>query len=387
MRITLGSERLLASPALDGRAVGIVCNPASVDHRFTHVADAIARQGRARLAAIFGPQHGFRSDVQENMIETGHAQDALRRVPVYSLYSETREPSADMLHGLDVLVIDLQDVGTRIYTYIYTLAYCLIAAKKHGLKVIVCDRPNPIGGTQIEGPMLVPGWESFVGLYPIPMRHGMTIGELARLFNEHFGIGADLQIVTMEGWRRKMYHDDAQAPWVMPSPNMPTLDTAIVYPGTVLFEGTNVSEGRGTTRPFELVGAPWVVAETFADALNRRGAAGVFFRPTVFEPTFHKHARQSCGGCQIHVTDRRTFAPALIGILLTEAFRAADPDRFRWRDPPYEYEHTKRPFDILAGSSETRNQIEAGVRAEEIARSWEPAVAEFDKLRRKFLLY
>jgi uncharacterized protein YbbC (DUF1343 family) len=387
MRITLGSERLLASPALDGRAVGIVCNPASVDHRFTHVADAIARQGRARLAAIFGPQHGFRSDVQENMIETGHAQDALRRVPVYSLYSETREPSADMLHGLDVLVIDLQDVGTRIYTYIYTLAYCLIAAKKHGVKVIVCDRPNPIGGTQIEGPMLVPGWESFVGLYPIPMRHGMTIGELARLFNEHFGIGADLQIVTMEGWRRKMYHDDAQAPWVMPSPNMPTLDTAIVYPGTVLFEGTNVSEGRGTTRPFELVGAPWVVAETFADALNRRGAAGVFFRPTVFEPTFHKHARQSCGGCQIHVTDRRTFAPALVGILLTEAFRAADPDRFRWRDPPYEYEHTKRPFDILAGSSETRNQIEAGVRAEEIARSWEPAVAEFDKLRRKFLLY
>jgi uncharacterized protein YbbC (DUF1343 family) len=387
MRITLGSERLLASPALDGRAIGIVCNPASVDHRFTHVADAIARQGRARLAAIFGPQHGFRSDVQENMIETGHAQDALRRIPVYSLYSETREPSAEMLHGLDALVIDLQDVGTRIYTYIYTMAYCLVAAKKHGVRVIVCDRPNPIGGTQVEGPMLVPGWESFVGLYPIPMRHGMTIGELARLFNEHFGICADLQVVTMAGWRRDMYHDDAQAPWVMPSPNMPTLDSAIVYPGTVLFEGTNVSEGRGTTRPFELIGAPWVAAETFADTLNRRGAEGVFFRPVVFEPTFHKHARQSCGGCQIHVTDRRTFAPVLTGILLTEAFRAADPDRFQWRDPPYEYEHTKLPFDILAGSSETREQIEAGVRAEEIARSWTGAVAGFEQVRCKFLLY
>ena len=179
------------------------------------------------------------------MIETGHAHDDLRRVPVYSLYSETREPTAEMLKDLDVLVVDLQDVGTRIYTYIYTMAYCLTAARKHDLRSIVCDRPNPIGGASVEGPMLEPGFESFVGLYPIPMRHGMTIGELARLFNEHFGIGAKLEVVQMEGWRREMYHDDAGAPWVMPSPNMPTLDTAIVYPGTVLFEGTNVSEGRG----------------------------------------------------------------------------------------------------------------------------------------------
>jgi uncharacterized protein YbbC (DUF1343 family) len=387
MRIALGSERLLGSAALDGRSVGIVCNPASVDHRFTHIVDAVARRRGVKLAAIFGPQHGFRSDVQENMIETGHAQDALRRVPVYSLYSETREPTAEMLRGLDVLVIDLQDVGTRIYTYIYTMAYCLIAAKKCGLRVILCDRPNPIGGAQVEGPMLAPGWESFVGMYPIPMRHGMTIGELARLFNDQFGIGADLEIIAMEGWRREMYHDEAEAPWVMPSPNMPTLDTAIVYPGTVLFEGTNVSEGRGTTRPFELTGAPWVVSEPFADALNRRGAAGVFFRPVVFEPTFHKHARQSCGGCQIHVIDRRCFAPAFVGVLLVEAFRAAGRDRFAWRDPPYEYEHEKLPFDILAGSADTREQLEAGVPSEEIARSWVPAVAEFEKVRRKFLLY
>jgi uncharacterized protein YbbC (DUF1343 family) len=387
MRISLGSERLLASTALTAQRVGIVCNPASLDHRFTHIADALTAHRGATLAAIFGPQHGFRSDVQENMIETGHGQDAARRVPVYSLYSDTREPTAEMLHGIDVLVIDLQDVGTRIYTYIYTMAYCLSAAKRHALKVIVCDRPNPIGGTQVEGPVLRHGFESFVGLYPIPMRHGMTIGELARLFNEHFGIGADLQVIPMDGWRREMYHDVAEAPWVMPSPNMPTLDTAIVYPGTVLFEGTNVSEGRGTTRPFELLGVPWVSAEKFADALNRRNIAGVFFRPVVFEPTFHKHAKQSCAGCQIHVLDRRTFAPVLVGVLLTEAFRAAAPERFAWRDPPYEYEHEKLPFDILAGSAETREQIEAGVPAEEIARSWEPSVAEFKKLRTRFLLY
>jgi len=387
MGVQLGSERLLASSALDGLRVAIVCNPASVDHEFVHIADRLAAHPRAHLRAIFGPQHGFRSDVQENMIETAHGRDDLRRVPVYSLYSEAREPSAEMLREIDVLVIDLQDVGTRIYTYIYTMANCLIAARKHGVKVLVCDRPNPIGGVAVEGPVLIPGFESFVGLYPIPMRHGMTIGELARLFNEFFGIGADLEVAALGHWRREMYHDTAQTPWVMPSPNIPTLDTAIVYPGTVLFEGTSVSEGRGTTRPFELVGAPGVVSERFADELNRHRLPGVFFRPAVFEPTFHKHARQSCGGCQIHVLDREAFRPVLTGVALVAAFRAADPERFRWRDPPYEYEHEKLPFDILAGSSELRQQIETGVTAEDIARSWEPAVVDFRTLRRQYLLY
>jgi uncharacterized protein YbbC (DUF1343 family) len=339
------------------------------------------------LASIFGPQHGFRSDVQENMIETGHSADDILKVPVYSLYSETREPTGDMLRDVDILLIDLQDVGTRIYTYIYTMANCLIAARKHGVKVIVCDRPNPIGGIAVEGPMLQPGFESFVGQYPIPMRHGMTIGELARLFNDHFGIGADLQVVTMAGWRRELYHDETGVPWVMPSPNIPTLDSAIIYPGTVLFEGTNLSEGRGTTRPFELVGTPAVSAERVADAMNRQGLPGVFFRPAVFEPTFHKHARQSCGGCQVHVLDREAFRPVMTGVALIGALRAAAPDRFRWRDPPYEYEHEKMPFDILAGSSELREQLDAKVGATEIARSWEPGVAAFDRLRRQFLLY
>src|SRR6266545_4863744 len=281
MLVVLGSDRLLASTALDGKRVGLVCNPASVDRELRHVADRVAAARGPRLTALFGPQHGFRSDVQDNMIETRHAQDEVRRVPVYSLYSETREPTDEMLRDLDVLVIDLQDVGVRIYTYIYTMANCLKAAKRRGLKVIVCDRPNPIGGVQVEGPMVVNGFESFVGLYPIPMRHGMTIGELARLFNDHFGISAKLDVAPMEGWQREMYHDTAGAPWVMPSPNIPTLDSAIVYPGTVLFEGTNVSEGRGTTRPFELVGAPWVEAERFAAALNQRGVPGVIFRPVV----------------------------------------------------------------------------------------------------------
>ena len=383
----LGCERLLASSALDGKRIGVVCNPASVDGKLRHVADAFAQHPKATLAALFGPQHGFRSDVQDNMIETRHGQDDVRRVPVYSLYSETREPTAEMLAGLDVLVIDLQDVGSRIYTFIYTMANCLIAARKHGVKAIVCDRPNPIGGDAVEGPMLLHGYESFVGQYPIPMRHGMTIGELAQLFNTEFGIGADLEVVKMDGWRRDMYFDATGLPWVIPSPNMPTLDTAIVYPGTVLFEGTNVSEGRGTTRPFEITGAPWPIAERFAEQMNALGLDGVFFRPAVFEPTFQKHAKTACAGCQMHVLDRRAFKPVEAGVALIAAFRAAGPGQFAWRQPPYEYEHTKMPIDILAGSSELREQIDAGVGAREIARSWTTSVGAFNKTRDRYLLY
>ncbi|MGE4054795.1 MAG: exo-beta-N-acetylmuramidase NamZ domain-containing protein [Vicinamibacterales bacterium] len=387
MRIELGSERLTASSRLAGCRVGVVCNPASVDHGFIHVVDRVAALPGVELGAIFGPQHGVHSDAQENMIETAHASDKQRRVPVYSLYSETREPTAAMLEGLDVLVVDLQDVGTRIYTYIYTMANCLIAGRKHGVRVVVCDRPNPIGGTAVEGPMLVPGFESFVGMYPLPMRHGMTIGELARLFNEHFGIGADLEVVPMAGWRREAYHDDTDAPWVLPSPNLPTLDGAIVYPGTVLFEGTNVSEGRGTTRPFELLGAPGVEAEHLAKHLNALTLAGVHFRPAVFEPTFHKHAKARCGGCQVHVLERTAYQPVAAGVALVTAFRTLDPAGFQWRQPPYEYEYDKLPFDILAGNPELREQIESNVPIREIAGSWEAAVEAFQPIREQFLIY
>ena len=383
--VRLGSDVLLSSEKLRGRRVGVVCNHASIDRGFQHIVDRLAAAEGVTLAAIFGPQHGFRSDVQDNMIETPHGDDAARRVPVYSLYSETREPTSEMLTGLDVLVIDLQDIGARIYTYIYTMANCLRACGKHGVPVIVCDRPNPINGNDVEGQALVRGYESFVGLFPIPMRHGMTIGELARLFNESFGLGASLDVARMDGWQRDMYADETGLPWVMPSPNIPTLDTAVVYPGTVLFEGTMLSEGRGTTRPFELVGAPWVDAERFAREMNELGLPGAFFRPAVFEPTFQKHAKTTCGGCQIHVTDRAAFRPVLTGAALIQMFRRTNPGKFSWRQPPYEYE--KLPIDILAGSDTLRQQIEAGLAPTAIADSWRTDEAAFRDLRRPFLLY
>jgi uncharacterized protein YbbC (DUF1343 family) len=306
---------------------------------------------------------------------------------VYSLYSETREPTPEMLEGLDALVVDLQDVGTRIYTYIYTMANCLRAASRHGLPVIVCDRPNPIDGVDVEGPMLAAGFESFVGQFPIPMRHGLTIGELARLFNDHFALGAKLEVIAMQGWTRHDYFDATGLPWVLPSPNLPTLDSTVVYPGTVLFEGTTLSEGRGTTRPFELVGAPGVDPESFAADLNRRHLPGVHFRPALFEPTFHKHANAACGGCQIHVTDRRTFRPVLTGVTLLEAFAHQQAAPFAWREPPYEYEYSRPPIDILAGSASLREDLDRGVTAAAIASGWTPGVDAFNRLRAEYLLY
>jgi uncharacterized protein YbbC (DUF1343 family) len=383
----LGSERLIASPRLDGLRVGVLANPASIDRDFRHIADVLAASPRWTLAAIFGPQHGFRSDLQDNMIETPHAEDKRRKVPVFSLYSETREPTPAMLDLIDVLVIDIQDVGARIYTFIYTMANCLAAAARKGLPVIVCDRPNPIGGVAVEGPMLETGYESFVGQYPIPMRHGMTVGELARLFNDRHGLGAALEVVPMEGWSRGMYWDQTGLPWVMPSPNMPTLDTAIVYPGTVLFEGTILSEGRGTTRPFELIGAPWLDGEELAARLNATGLAGVHFRPAIFEPTFQKHAKATCGGCQIHVTDRDAFEPVKAGIAVMRECFALGPDKFQWRAPPYEYEHDKMPIDILAGSPMLRQQIERQTPLADIAASWRAGEAAFAEVRAPYLLY
>ena len=385
----LGIDRLIDGPdagLIAGQRVGIVCNPASIDGAFRHVVDRLATAD-CRLTAIFGPQHGFNSDVQENMIESAHAQDARRRLPVYSLYSETREPTHEMLADVDVLVIDLQDVGTRIYTYIYTMANCLRAARRHGVRVVVCDRPNPIGGDQIEGATLVPGYESFVGQFPIPMRHGMTIGELARLFNDRFGLGAAVDVVRMDGWKRSMYFDETGLPWVLTSPNIPTLDTAIVYPGAVLFEGTMLSEGRGTTRPFELIGAPRVDGERLAGTLNAVGLPGVFFRPAWFEPTFHKHAKTGCGGCQIHVTDRRAFEPVRASIELLVAIRQQAPEAFAWREPPYEYEHVKPPIDILYGSDVLRTFVDAGRSVDEICATWDADETAFARLREPFLLY
>ncbi|MDP6582097.1 MAG: DUF1343 domain-containing protein, partial [Vicinamibacterales bacterium] len=288
---------------------------------------------------------------------------------------------------LDLLVIDLQDVGTRVYTYVHTMANCLRACGAENVPVIVCDRPNPVGGVAVEGPMLEPGFESFVGLFPVPLRHGLTIGEMARLSNETFGLGATLEVLPMDGWRREMCHDDTGLPWVLPSPNLPTLDSAIVYPGMVLFEGTNLSEGRGTTRPFELAGAPWIDPLRLAGAMNAMGLPGVHFRPAEFQPTYQKHAGETCGGCQLHVTDRTTFQPVLAAAALIQCCRRQAPDRFAWRQPPYEYEAVIPPIDILYGSDQLRRQLDSEVSYSAIADGWADGLDAFRPLRERYLLY
>jgi uncharacterized protein YbbC (DUF1343 family) len=239
----------------------------------------------------------------------------------------------------------------------------------------------------VEGHLLREPWTSFVGQFSMPMRHGMTIGELARLFNDAFGLGCRLDVVPMEGWRRPMHFDETGLPWVIPSPNLPTLDSAIVYPGAVLFEGTRLSEGRGTTRPFELIGAPWIDGEALADGMNARGLPGVHFRPVFFEPTFQKHARQTCGGCQIHVTDRRRFRPVRTSVELIDAFRRQSPARFAWREPPYEYEHDKEPIDILYGTDQLRTTIDAAGDVQALIAGWAPEEEAFRRQREQYLLY
>jgi uncharacterized protein YbbC (DUF1343 family) len=387
--IKLGVEKLLEDPAssLGTARVALVCNQASVDHGFHHAADLFHAHPRINLTTLFGPQHGIRGDLQDNMIETDHAKDPETGLPIYSLYSQTREPTEEMLKGVDVLVCDMQDVGCRIYTFAYTMANCMRAAKKFGKKVIVCDRPNPIGGNAIEGNVLDPAFASFVGQFPIPTRHGMTLGELALLFNGGFGIGCDLEVVPMSGWTRDTWYDETDGPWVMPSPNMPTLDAATVFPGTVHFEGTQASEGRGTTRPFELIGAPYIEAEEYAEALNAIGFEGVFFRSCIFRPTFQKHAGVSCGGVQIHVTDRNRLRSVIAGVAMVKTAYDMYEEKFHWKEPPYEYEWDKNPFDVIAGGSGMREAIEKGSRIEEIQRSWEAGLKEFAGLRAEYLLY
>lgn len=387
--VTLGLERLLEGrlDLVKGASVGLVCNQASVDHELQHAADRLHAHPEIKLTALFGPQHGIRGDVQDNMIETAHAVDRATGLGIYSLYSETREPTEEMLQNVDVVVFDMQDVGCRIYTFAYTMANCMRAAKKFGKKVVVCDRPNPITGLGVAGNVLEPEHTSFVGQFPIPTRHGMTLGELARMFNEHFQIGCDLEVIPMEGWERGYWHDETDAPWVMPSPNIPTIETATVFPGTVHFEGTQISEGRGTTRPFELIGAPYVQPEEYAERLNRLGFPGVFFRSCVFRPTFQKHGGISCGGVQVHVTNRNEFEPVIVGVAMVKVAFDMYRNDFRWKEPPYEYVYDRNPFDVIAGTSTLREAFEQGSSLESIEAQWQPSLAEFRKLREGHLLY
>ncbi len=387
--VRLGLEKLLegGSDSLRGARVGLVCNQASVDHRLHHAADLLHEHPDIRLTALFGPQHGIRGDVQDNMIETAHGTDRQTGLPVHSLYSETREPTEAMLRDVDVLLIDMQDVGCRIYTFAYTMANCMRAARRFGKRVVVCDRPNPINGIGVNGNVLEARQASFVGQFAMPTRHGMTIGELAQLFNRHFDLGSDLEVVPMEGWSREYWHDETDARWVLPSPNMPTLDSATVFPGAVHFEGTQMSEGRGTTRPFELIGAPYVVPEHYAAELNALNLSGVFFRSCVFQPTFQKHGGVACGGVQIHVTERDTFEPVITGVGMVKTAHDMYPEDFRWKEPPYEYVFDRNPFDVISGTTKTREAIERGSSLDSISEGWQQDLKLFKAVREQYLLY
>jgi uncharacterized protein YbbC (DUF1343 family) len=388
-KINLGIEELLSKRGdlLRGARVGLICNQASVDHEFNHSADLCRAQNDFKLTALFGPQHGIRGEAQDNMVESPHTFDAETGLPVYSLYSETREPTEAMLEEIDAFVFDMQDVGCRIYTFIYTLANCMRAAQKYGKRVVVCDRPNPIGGEKVAGNVLEPEYASFVGQFPLPTRHGMTVCELAKMFRERWGIDCELELILMEGWTRELWFDETDAAWVMPSPNIPTLQSATVFPGTVHLEGTQMSEGRGTTRPFELIGAPYIDAPKYKRELDLLGLPGVHFRANSFQPTFQKHAGRACGGVQIHVTDREQFEPVMTGIAAIKVARDLYPEEFLWKQPPYEYVYDRNPFDVIAGTASLRESLERGDSLNALEDCWSGDLKEFMKERANFLLY
>jgi uncharacterized protein YbbC (DUF1343 family) len=377
--------------------VGVLCHPASVNSQLVHIVDALAA-ARVHLTRLFGPEHGIRGEAQD-MIGVEGNRDPRTGIPVTSLYGETFEslvPTAAELADIDVLLVDLQDVGSRYYTFIWTMALCLQSAARAGVSVVVLDRPNPIGGAAIEGGDLAPGTESFVGLGSIPVRHGLTIGEVARMVQagmpwggECFAkpLNCDLQVVTMRGWKRGDFFEATGLPWVLPSPNMPTVDTALVYPGLCLLEGTNASEGRGTTRPFEIIGAPFVDGYRLAEILAVDGLPGMRFRPLSFRPTFHKFAGQVCGGVQIHVADRLAFRPYLTGVAILRALHTLGGEAFRWRTEKYEFVSDRPAIDLLTGGDAIRKGIEAGASLADLRATWQSAEDAFAERRRAHLLY
>ncbi|MFQ6082260.1 MAG: exo-beta-N-acetylmuramidase NamZ domain-containing protein [Candidatus Aminicenantia bacterium] len=367
--------------------MGLIINQASVTKNLRSAFDLFYSYPEINLTAIFSPQHGLKGEKQANMIESADFIDEQTGLPIYSLYGKTRIPTKDMLENVDVLVFDLQDIGTRVYTYISTLAYAMQACKKFNKKIIVLDRPNPITGQKVEGNILEPEFSSFVGLFPIPIRHGMTVGELALFFNQEFKINSDLEVIPMQGWKRKMWYDQTGYQWVPPSPNIPTLETAIVYPATVYLEGTNVSEGRGTTKSFEFCGAPFINSQQLIDQLEKENLPGVIFRPVAFQPTFSKWKDEVCYGIQIHVVNRNIFQSVKTGLAIIKAIYYLYPDKFSWRLPPYEYEYQKLPFDILWGTDKIRKQIENNISIEDIEKSWQSDLENFKQKRNNYLLY
>lgn len=386
---TIGIEQLLAEPPsfLAGQRLALLCNQASTDRHFRHSRDLLMQAFPGQLVCLFSPQHGFFSEKQDNMIESSHSTDADSGLPVFSLYGETRQPTAAMFDGFDILLIDLQDVGTRVYTFIWTVVYCLQQAAASGKKVLLLDRPNPVGGQIVEGNLLRPELRSFVGLHEIPMRHGLTMGELALLCNQEMGIEADLEVLRMQGWQREMFFAETGFPWVFPSPNMPTPLTALVYPGQVLWEGTNISEGRGTTLPFELVGAPFIRPQEVLRLVGKTELPGCLLRPLLFEPTSGKWAGQPCAGFQVHVTEPQRFRAYRLSLFLLKALLQLHPQEFAWKQPPYEYEYEKLPIDLILGDQELRKALESGADIMELEQTWQEELAAFEERRRAVLLY
>lgn len=374
-------------PLKDSR-LGLVIHPASVNRQLIHAYDVFLHNNNFKVTSFFGPQHGIRGETQDNMIEWQGFKDLKTGLPVYSLYGEIRKPSWEMLKDNDCLVIDLQDVGARYYTFIWTMDLIMEACKELSKSLVILDRPNPIGCAQTEGAVLDIEFSSFVGLKPLPIRHGMTIGEIALYLKDNYHKSLDLHIIKMNGYKRSMYFDQTGLPWVMPSPNMPTLDTAIVYPGQCLLEGTTISEGRGTTRPFEIFGAPFIDPDKLIKRLKDFELTGCIFRPIYFIPTFQKHSGMLCGGAQIHVTNREKFKPFKISVAIIKTIIDLYPNEKIWRDPPYEYEFEKLPFDIIAGTDKLRLDLEKDKSLNEIMDWCDEQLIKFNKsVRDKYLIY
>jgi uncharacterized protein YbbC (DUF1343 family) len=389
-QVILGIEQLKAlQPSwLREARIGLLVNQASIDSSSRHTQDIVAELTGTNLQALFSPQHGIRGQAQANMIETEDGVDPALKIPIYSLYSaRTRTPTEEQLEKIDCLVIDLQDVGTRVYTFATTMGLCLEAAAQYKKRVIVLDRPNPINGEQIEGNLLKEELRSFVGYHSIPMRHGMTMGELAQFFNEERKIGAELELIPMEGYKREHLYSETGLPWIPPSPNMPTLDTALVYPGQVLLEGTNLSEGRGTSQPFECFGAPYIDARSLKSQLEKRELSGIRFEEISFTPQFDKWAGKTCYGLQIHVIDPESYRPYYTTLAIIQEVMALWPQDFSWRHPPYEYEFEKLPIDIITGDEAIRKGLEDGKDLDEMEAGWQEKLEDFLKIKKQYLLH
>ena len=360
-----GSEVFLERPiaSLRNARFGLLMNQASVDRQCQPACDRFEQTFPNQLQAIFSPQHGLWCEEQANMIESNHQVHPWLDIPVHSLYSETRQPTPDMLESIDTLVIDLQDVGTRVYTFAWTMVNCLQACARQGISAVILDRPNPLGGQTLEGPALQTEFRSFVGLLDIPMRHGLTLAEIAKLAVRELHIDVELHIVRCEGWQRSDLFTATRLPWLMPSPNMPSFDTAVVYPGQVLLEGTNLSEGRGTTLPFQIVGAPWIQPQRLADRLNEFSFPGLHLVPIYFRPTFDKYANQRCGGVLLRIDRPEQVRSYEFTVRLLTMVRQEWPDSFAWLPPPYEYEMVKPPIDILSGSEALRTLVDSQLHA------------------------